>query len=537
MSPPGGRINAPDPTAEGLKEAGRSLMGVGDVLAERQSQDEVSNLSAQMSQANANIRSQLEDQTQKGTLDVSKFNEGVTDQLNDIGSNIQTRAGQQFFQRMSSSIQSSVYESAMTRQAHLAGEKAVGNYQTALNSQSTSVAADPSSFDSALKLHDQTIDSLVATGGLPADKAEELRADGKKVLSISAVKGLMNINPDMAKSALDSGKFDQDINGEVKEQLYGQVDQAKRAKLASDELADRLQKQAAEKKAEAWKQTAFPKILDGTLNNQDITNAPLTFADKEHMINLVHAQAEQKAKSDPTVENNVFMRIVADDTDPNKITDDKQIYDQVGHGLTPEKAIFYANVLQGAKTPEGKLIASQRKMLLDAAKQQLVNANPMLGMKDVNGQMNFAKFNQDLMNQEQQLRKAGKSPLSLYDQNDPNSMWKKINQYVKTPQQIMQGNMDLLKNGTVAPPGSPPHPNVGDVQEYNGDKYKFNGGDPRDQKNWQKVDSGKSASNKYAPAAPNDDIRDFTDMLGFTGPERAKSDAEIAQRHRENRGG
>lgn len=452
-------INAINPEAHGLEKLGSDLINAGDAIDKRQSQDEVSDLSVQYAQAHADLKNQLLDQAQKGTLDTEKFNDDASDQLDQIGANTQTGAGRRFAQQQSAQIGAHLLESSISAESDLAGAKAKAKYVQTLNANGVSVYNDPSSMEAVMQQQNNAVDALVATGGLPAADAERLRVDGKSHLAMSSFKGLVDLNPEIAKKQLDSGKWDTYINGDQKDEMYGQVSQAERASAAAQELQDRQQKRALEAKNEVSKNGFLKKIQEGTLQSKDILNSSLLEHEKEHFINMMREEAQEKGKTDPTVYNNLWQRTMLPDGDPNKITDQSQLYGAVGNGITVKDVSTLNEWLSGTKTPEGQANQELRKRVMLAADQALVKKDPLGLPADPEGQVQMAKFQILVQQKEADQRKANKPMSDLYNPNSKDFVGNLIEQFRKSQQQIMQeqiGRMNTIQpNGTSTQIGGP----------------------------------------------------------------------------------
>lgn len=440
-------------TGRAVENLGRSVDAVGGALEKRESQEEQSSVFAQLATNHANWSAEINKRTANGTLDVDEFKQEYEDSVNKIGDDLSTDAGGNAFKRESARFGSALLQQAAAGKAALAGEEARGNFETALNENSNALYQNPSAFDATRASMESYINSQVSQGLIPAKKADELKDQVDRGLSQSALRGFMQVNPDAAKSLLDNGNFDQYIKGQDKYKMYEEVKQFQRGAEIEKKRQQTALDDAQSARAEEWKNTsAIPQLVSGALQPKAVMNNPdLNSDEKLKWLNLIDARAKKESNGDPAVENNIMKRMFLPDGDPQKISSVEQMEPYAAKGLISfPKMEQYSAYLQ-KKSPEAQAMNSQRKMFMDYAKGKLVNANPMLGTKDPDGELNFNNLMSEVMKTEQSYRKAGKDPSELFDQKNPNSVWNKVPGFVKTPQQIMQGMADQVRA-----PNAPP---------------------------------------------------------------------------------
>lgn len=460
-------------TGRAAQSLGSSLEQLGDAVQRRNEQAETSSVYAQMSQVRSKYTEQLNQQIQQGTLDVDQFKQDYQDDVNKVGENLSTDGGQNFFQRQAARVGGALLQHAIAGQAQQAGEKAAANFQTSLNSNSDSLYQNPHDFENVKDSMNEYIDKQVATGALPAKRADELKLKAGQSLAESSLRGYMQINPDAAKSVLDSGAYDQYIKGDDKYKMYAEVKTFANGQEIEKKRAQKAIDDATAARAEDWKQGALPLLTKNALTPKTVLNQPdLDSSEKLQWLNLIKKGNEDQG-SNPATVNSVMQRLVLPDNDPRKITTIEQVEPMLGKGISMSN-MEQINTWIQKKSPEGLTLNSQRKMLMDYAKGKLVNANPMLGIKDPEGERNFSVFTNALIQQETALRKAGKNPSDLYDEKSPDSFWDKVPGYVKTPQQIMQGMADQTRQGAAPPgPGQPPPEDMVNVVDKNGQLFKI----------------------------------------------------------------
>lgn len=429
----------------GLERAASGIADLSGAVQRRQAQKESADVYSALSQTHADYTARLQKETNDGTLDIDQFKQDYEDAVNQVGQNVSTPQAQDLFQRQAARFGGSLLQHAIAGQAQVAADHANAALQTSYNASSDSLYQNPSAFETVKSSMNDFIDSQVADGGRSAKKSEELKVSMANGLAKSAVRGIMQNDPEAAKAALDNGDFDDYIKGDDKYKLYAEVKEFARAKVADQKNAQKLLDDAQDARAEQWKNdVGLPKLVKSALSAKDVlNNQDLSSSEKISWLNMIE-KGTREQNEDPAVKNSVLRRLVLPDNDPRKITDITQVEPFVGKGLSLSD-VEQMNTWLTKKSPDGQVLTSQRKMLIDYAKQKLVNSNPMMGIKDPEGERNFSVFTNALMQQEKAYKQAGKPLGELYDESKQDSYWNKVPGYVKTPQQIMQGLADQTR--------------------------------------------------------------------------------------------
>jgi hypothetical protein len=299
----------------------------------------------------------------------------------------------------------------------------------------------------------------VATG-LPGSAAEELKGVARKELAKSALSGWVNANPGYAKELLKSGKFDPYIDGDLKQFMYGQADQAIRAKDADAERARREQERVIKEKQAATQNSFLAKMVDGKLTATDVLRSnldPFGSGSKEQFIQMMKSAAEKPPKTDPATFRALFDRIHLPDGDPKKILDDNELNEYVVKGLLDYDDLNnLRGEVQGRKTEQGRVESDLRASVLKSAEDMLVKRDKLTGIADPDGEEQYLRFKTMFYSEFDRQRKEGKSPLDLLSPDSPDYLGKHIRPFVKTPQQMLKDGMRRLKPiASPAPEGTP----------------------------------------------------------------------------------
>ncbi len=423
-----------------------------------------------MSNAHAQFAEDYQKQLQDGTLDAQDFKQKMSDTMDKIGENVSTRGAQLYFNQKSAELQSHFTEKAALGQAEIAGSKAKDDYLTEINNGSSALLNDPSSFEFLKQQQQDSLDAKVATGGLPAVASEKLKEHANSELAKSAIRGYIKLNPDDGKAQLDSGKWDPYVNGDVKHQLYGEADQANRAKDIEQARIQKAKNDAVVAQQNETQNKFLEKLSTGELSTKEILNSNLDAfgsGSKETFLNLAKKAATDSLKTDPYVYKELMDRIQADDNDPSKIRDPNEINKYIGSGLTMRDGKGLRDFMAGKGTPEGDANAKLQKNFMNLAYQQIAKPDPVTKLADPQGASNFQEW---LVNYQKGYSKAiadGKKPSDLFNPKSSDYLGADIANYQRTPEQIIN---DMVKGRKqMGAPGTPSEPMI-DVLSPDGQK-------------------------------------------------------------------
>lgn len=441
----------------GLAAFGNGVSSVSEALYKRAEQNEISDLSAKVADANARLtndwRERLKNADPNDTELANKFMEDYDSQMQKLGENVQTRGGQLFLNRSTSELRGHFSTTVVAGQAELAAVRATQNYEKSVDGLSSGLLVDPSGFKTAIDLHDAGIDEQVKAGALPVEAALKLKPRGAERLATSAIRGWIDLDPEDAKAQLKSGKWDSFIGGEVKHQLFAEAERSKTAKLIEQ---DRIRQQAERAKQEKQQvtQNEFLSLLsEGKLSANDILKSnldPFGSGSKEQFLNLLkeHVSGNGMPKPDPATVQDVWERIHLPDGDPRKLNDENELNGMFGR-LGIEWIKTFRAEIQGRRTGDGEIESQLKNGVIDIAKGQLTKSNPLTGIRDPIGDEQYQKFMSVFLKEYQAQRLQGKSPMDLLDPEKPDYLGKHILRFKRSEKQIMQ---DMVR-GMNAQPG------------------------------------------------------------------------------------
>lgn len=444
-----------------LAPAVNALETVGKQLQRRQEQAEISELNAKVSKASADwtvyLNQRLNEADPNDRTVAPKALKDFDDYMQKVGDGIQTAAGQEYFQKATASLRGDMYVKATLGQAELAKTAAIGNHLTAVNNFSTSVFDNPAGLQATLELHNAGIEALVKSGALPRQEAIKLKQQGDHDITVSAIRGLINLNPEAAKQQLGTEQWNKYIDGQDKAVLVGEADQGIRANEIEQE-----RKLAAAKRAQAEAQMNtqndfLQRLEDGKLTAKDIMSSNLDafgLGGKEQFLNLL--KAKNKTADGITTQqqaanfNTLFNRIHAPDDSPDKILNENQLNEWAGDGrITFTQLNQLRGEVQMRRTSDGELVSDLRNNIINTAKQKLLKVNPQTGIADPQSADLYSRWLSNFLITSKKKMDDGADPIQLFDPSSKDYLGKSIDQYSRTPEQIIS---DLAgKIGSDAP--------------------------------------------------------------------------------------
>lgn len=458
-------------TARAVGQLAQGLSQVTTAIAKREEQQEVSDLTAKLTKANADLSIELQE-TIRTTKPGDKkpfedYQKKMDDTLSSIETEIGSRGAKNYFNTTSATIRGQMNRVSAQGQADLAGLKAVMDYQDSRNNLSSALYADPSSLGVQMQMHKDGIQQLVDSGQLPASKAAELQADGEIFLNKTALRSWAKLDPEHAKAKLESGEFDKSLGAEGKIQMFGEIEQSIRAKEIEAERKRMQDERIKNEKQKNTQNDFLKKMSKNELTTQDILDSNLEAfgsGSKEQFLGMVKTQnSVDRAKTDVSVMIDLMNRINLPDGDPQKITDENQLNQFFGNGLSWSDLNNLRDEMQGRNTQEGQIEGDLKKQVLDIAKGQLTKSNSLTGLRDPIGDENYQRFMVYFLDEYKTQRKAGKSFRELLDPASKDYLGRSIESYVRTPNQIMQDMAKQLRakpanGGLSQTPAGPPKP-------------------------------------------------------------------------------
>lgn len=438
----------------GLQNLGRIMGQVGQIgrqLERRAEQAEVSDLNAKMSKSFADFSTQWQEALRTATPGdpeiVTRFMKDFDDHMGKIQENIGTRAGELYFKKSSASLRSQFLRTTMAGQAELAGAKAKQDYKSSLSNRASGLLNDPSSFGQTLADQSEAIDLLVESHGLSTTQANAFKMESQTELAKSAIRGWIDLDPELAKDQLEKGEWDKYIGGDLKHQLFREAEQTIRAKETELERQRREQERLLDEKQKLTQNELLTKLSKNQLTIQDVLASdldPFGSGSKEQFIGMLKSanKANERIKTNPDTYMELWDRIHLPDDDPKKLRDENELNQFFGRGLTLENINALRGEIQGKKTIQGDIEGDLKKGLIDIAKGRLTKSNPLTGIRDPIGDEQLQKYMSFFLTEYSEQRKKGKTALELLSPDSPDYLGKHIERFVRSQQQITR---DLIR--------------------------------------------------------------------------------------------
>lgn len=464
---------------EGLKTLGRGISQAGDALTRRAEQDEISDLNRRFAENQATSSEDLQETLRTadpGDKNITNdFLERYDERTDEIGSNLSTAAGRNYYARTRAAQRVQFLRSAAAGQADLAGIKAKTDYVNSLNSYSSSLINDPSSFEFTNQMHTEALNQMVEAGNLSKADALKLKTSGQTDLAKSAVRGWIQNDPNFAKEQLNQGRWDNYVDGDLKRQLLGESDQAIRGQEIEDRRRQQQQEEALKAQQIQTQNDLLNGINAGSVSAKDILNSnlnPTGSGSKKQFLDMLNKRVSKGGggQTDPGTFRTLFDRIHADDEDPKKILDENELNSYLGRGLSFTDLNRLRGEIQGRKTQSGAIEAELKKNVSNIAKSVLTKSDPVTGLKDPEGDTQYQRFMNYFLTEYDRLRKEGKSPQELLNPDSKDYIGVAVRDYAKSPQQILEAigrriqGEQLQQQGPVTPKGEPDFNNMSEDQ-------------------------------------------------------------------------
>lgn len=272
-----------------MEQFGEQFSNMEESQYKRQAQNEVSDLNAKFSEARAEWATKIDEQTRDGSIDSQKLTEEYQNYTNKMSEGLQTNEGRRFFDQQSAGLGGYVLKNSARAQAVVAGDKAVSDISSSLNTSSTLLQRRPGDFQDVYQQTLHGIDAQMETGVIRQKEGEKLKILAGKELAKNAAYGLIRKSPGDAIRAMDRGDYDKYIDADNMRQLRSSAE----AEIKSRQ--DQMEKIIALKDKDPWSfvqktgQTQGLKPLDmgeGVTESFKDRAQFIQDADKKHGITL-----------------------------------------------------------------------------------------------------------------------------------------------------------------------------------------------------------------------------------------------------------
>lgn len=525
-----GPVGGTSPMLEEVGAVGRGMQQFGseltqnlDVLHQRQTQAEQSEVSSTISDTRLDFLNQVDSQTKDGTIDSKQIENQFDDFTTQQADKFDTTGGKNYFNRQTERLKASVMRAATRGQAMVAGANAKAAYTNELNNDTSVVSSHPDQYGDVLDSNMEKIGAMVDEGHLPAAQAEAYKNDVGKKLSQAAVNGIIqsdyNRATGQAQQIIDSagpgavpkaealatltkgftsatikmadGSYDNYLSAADKQALANRERTMQSDAVTEINRMVTVKRAAQQEYAQNYTDQNFGKISSGAVPLDTIrNNAQLPWQLRNQLIRVM-GESTKAQTTDPVKYNETVH-----DISSGKISDPAQLLEKVGNGISTKDYGTLRNMID--TTPAGLALNSNRKATLDYMKKVYVDSS-FMGKSDPEGQFALLQATQSLQAKEAEYRQQGKPVSSLYDTNSPDSFIKQLkpksgSEYLKS--MSAPGNPLYKPPQTVfVPPGSdkPVDKSVeqaGSAPVPPPKKYPPPGLTPQQFKAWRKANGG-----------------------------------------------
>lgn len=465
---------------EGTQILGQNLAQANRFLMEQQARQEVTDASVALTQLGTELVIEHDEAAKRwkpGDPPLSEtFSGVVTARLEKLRGaengeeRFTTQQGLSTFQTHAAQLVSHFTGLTLRTDAHLAGEAAKEQHRALVDGMGNFLQGHPAYFS----LRRDELDAVIndpngVYGRLSAVQRSELVRLGSEQLAISAVQGFIRKTPNVALETLNDPMLKQDEQyGWIaqyipNEKMQVLLNNARTMVDAQEAEARRVQADLRRQETEmhhATGQSLTAKLLlheDNPGNPQfpPLTATEVGIAMLENRLDsgtgralhsmMKAAATEHAPKTDYGAMWDMFKRVTLPETDPRKLRDLDPINQLAIQGrLEPQHFKFLRDEFVNARTDEGGKLSDARKAFLDMWKPSIDTS--IMGQKlDQSGALRFGEFVMFAKREEERMRKEGKNPHDLYDDQSQDYLGRKTRPYIKTMMEQIKDFGETLK--------------------------------------------------------------------------------------------
>lgn len=399
----------------GIQNLGQDVMDAGALIHRRAVQKENATTFEKMADARADWTDRVQSGIQDGSLDVDKMQESFDDETQNIGDNVETSEGQNYFTRQQARLRGNLLTMANKGMAQIAGRQAKAQLQQGTDQLGMATRRDPGGWQDSMDSVSETVDQFIKDGGLPEAMRPQAEKELGSTIAQNAIRGFADSDPALAKKELNSGRYDDYLSPEQYKQMNGEVDTAAKAKEVEDRRTDRSIKDSQKAASEAFGQQAVGKLTTGSLTTKDVLNSQdLDWKSKQYWIHAIDSRnKEQIQKSDPRTFIDLANRITG--TNPNNpIESTEDLLPYMGKGLNADGL----NKLVGLINKAHPEIAQGDKQVMKTLQSTIRFKNPMTNQWDLAGEQKLSQAMHDYSDAKKNVKSQGGT---LHDLVDPSS--------------------------------------------------------------------------------------------------------------------
>ena len=415
-------------------EIGEAGVRLGAAIQERQTQKEISRMSAEFAKRQAELTNEWQERLRTAQPDeiddvASEFMQNrVQATVEELRSIANTGESQRFFERAAAGFGATFTTTTAAGARQLAETQAVADFETSLNQFGDALTADPSTFESTLATADILTEGLVQSNGLDRARAIRLQSEARNSLAMAAARGRIDADAAAGREAVEAGTYSEFISGQEKQQLLRYADAAERAQSAARKQA--LQQAADERASQYLAQAVsadgkvnaqlLPQLVGSVVRDPALAGDP---AQQRTVFNMLRTLADDEdngrtQRTDPALFDALNDRVLLPRGSAGRPTRD-EIYSQVGSGLKVSDANYLISRLDGAGSPAEDAFNLQQRTAFRAALTVITGKGNADLIEDPVAALNYASFVNFANAEVQRLKDAGESPTDIFAPDGP----------------------------------------------------------------------------------------------------------------------
>ena len=451
---------------------GQGIAKAGRAYVEHEAQAEISDLTARYAKTFEQL-TQSWNETAKGSdpndPDTGKkWREGVmSPTLEQLSEGLHTGQAKEHATRLATQLSSHMFEKTLADQSTIAGNAAVSNVNTLVNSLSNAVASDPSAMRGAIPMLEASADAIIsAHPNLSVEQASSLRTrivdDGKAEIAKSAALGMIDQSPDLYRAAADAGQFDKYLDASTIKSLNTYAESQQRAAAEAQRAAVSEQRRQQGEYVSAKANEIFANQIDpdtGQIHIQPdyfkqvarlalLPNAPVGLG--RAMADFGSARIKEEmagvpATTDPNTYRYFTDRMFLPAGDARALTL-PEVYTARAQGLLGDKDFSFFKDAVGVTQKNPAEAENMKKLntFLGAYKSTITSSS-FMGANPQQDQMYYL-FQTEMRDAFQRGIAAGKSPDDLLSPTSKDFLIKDLTRY--TAPDMFGTDADALLSGT-----------------------------------------------------------------------------------------
>lgn len=448
-----------------FKAIGETTKDVLDTIEKHDAQQEISMGAAGITNLHDEINKEWADTAKSSDPNdpnvAKNFRDSLEDRYQKFADSFRTDAGRRWAIQEIGSLRQHVFEKTAADQATMAGDALITNIGIVKNRASSVVRDDPTSLDAMLGTVDRATDAFIANSPTvtPAETAkahQEVATHVKTDIVHSAIIGMAEKNPDLARKMVDSGKYSDYIDGAKAHDVINTIDRAKRedARWAEyqqkQKIADASQKATDQYLSDMTtpdgKVQVPPGMAAKVLSDTKLLPSARLELYRFQQSMLEHQEKDVPVVTDPKVRTDLIARMGAEPGSPGAYTP-FELYKLHAEGKLSEKDLMTFKDAQQANVDDpvhrGPILSSA----LAAAKSDLTYTLPGLPGKDPKGEALYADFIGHFLPSYNLALRTGNLQPNALDLRDPKSMISlALSQFKRTASQKLQDRLEELQS-------------------------------------------------------------------------------------------